>query len=267
MLGLGKALRLQKLFNAKSGTSVIIPMDHAVEGYYAELEDPCSLVTSMAEAGANGFLMRRGLAALTRDYFGGAGWVQRITGRSGSGPKDNQQLVVASVEQALRNGADAVAPTIFLGGDLDDQALPMFGQISDKCAELGMPLLAEVFPASGPDSVPYDGPYTVDEMRIVVRTACEEGCDLIKTWYSGDPASFRKIVDYSTVPLLVAGGPKAANERDVLETVKGAMDAGAKGAIFGRKIWQSPNPAAMVRAVCLIVYEGADVTRAMNELG
>ena len=267
MFGLGKALRLQKLFDAKSGTSVIIPMDHAVEGYYEELANPRELVASLAGAGANGFLMRRGLAALTGDCFGGAGWVQRLTGRSGSGPKDNQQLFIASVEQAVRNGADAVAPTIFLGGDFDDQVLPRLGEISDKCAELGIPLMAEVFPAGGPDSSPYDGPYTVDEMRVVVRTACEEGCDLIKTWYSADPPSFRMIVDYSTVPILVAGGPKAKTEREVLETIKGAMDAGAKGAIFGRKIWQSNDPAAMVRAVCRIVHEGADVTAAMQSFG
>jgi fructose-bisphosphate aldolase / 2-amino-3,7-dideoxy-D-threo-hept-6-ulosonate synthase len=208
--------------------------------------------------------MRRGLAALTGDCFGGGGWVQRLTGRSGSGPMDNQQLFIASVDQAMRNGADAVAPTIFLGGDFDNQVLPYFGAISDKCAELGMPLMAEVFPARGPGAVPYDGPYTVDDMRVVVRTACEEGCDLIKTWYSGDPNTFRKVVDYSTVPILVAGGPKAKHERDVLETIKGAMDAGAKGAIFGRKIWQAKDPAAMVRAVCRIVHEGADVTSAMQ---
>ena len=266
MLDLGKTLRLQKLFDPNSGTAVIIPMDHAVEGHYPELEDPRSLIADLSAAGANGFLMRRGLAKLAGECFGGAGWVQRITGRSGTGPKDNQQLVVASVEQALRNGADAVAPTIFLGGDLDDQVLPLFGQISDQCSEIGMPLLGEVFPAGGPGSTPYDGPYTIDEMRVVVRTACEEGCDLIKTWYSGSTESFRKIVAYSTVPILVAGGPKAENERDVLEMIKGAMDAGAKGTTFGRKIWQSRNPAAMVRAVCMIVHEGADVTTALKAL-
>lgn len=264
MHGLGKTLRLQKLFNPKSGRCVIIPMDHAVEGYYPELENPRELVAAMAEAGANGFLMRRGLASLAADCFGSAGWVQRITGRSGSGPKDNHQLVVASVEQALRNGADAVAPTIFLGGDLDDAVLPLFGEISDKCNEIGMPLLGEVFPAGGPESAPYDGPYTVDEMRVVVRTACEEGCDLIKTWYSGDPKSFRKIVTYSTVPVLVAGGPKANNEREVLEMIKGAMDAGARGTTVGRKVWQSRSPAAMVRAICMIVHDGADVDTAMS---
>jgi hypothetical protein len=59
---------------------------------------------------------------------------------------------------------------------------------------------------------------------------------------------------------------KAENTREVLEMVKGAMDAGARGTTVGRKIWQSPNPGAMVRAVSMIVHEGADVDRALRIL-
>jgi DhnA family fructose-bisphosphate aldolase class Ia len=68
------------------------------------------------------------------------------------------------------------------------------------------------------------------------------------------------------VPVLIAGGPKAENARQVLEMVKGAMDAGARGTTVGRKIWQSANPGSMVRAVSMIVHEGADVDRALRVL-
>ena len=30
--------------------------------------------------------------------------------------------------------------------------------------------------------------------------------DVIKTWYTGDPESFRRVLDYSPVPVVVAGG-------------------------------------------------------------
>jgi DhnA family fructose-bisphosphate aldolase class Ia len=271
MLGMGKTLRLNKLMNPRSGTAVIIPMDHGIEGYFAELADPAALIASLAEAGVNGFLTRPGLARRFGPRFGGAGWVQRLTGRSGIGVSrqpalDLDQLRISSVEQALRDGADAVVPTYFFGGPQEPRVLPEFGTISDKCAELGLPLLAEVFPVGEAGAEPYNGPYTVDDMRLAVRLAGESGGDLIKTWYSGDPASFRKIVAYSLVPVLIAGGPKANSDIDVLTMVKGAMDAGAKGTTVGRKIWQAPNPAAMVRAVSLIVHEGADVDRAMRAL-
>jgi fructose-bisphosphate aldolase/2-amino-3,7-dideoxy-D-threo-hept-6-ulosonate synthase len=267
---MGKTLRLGRLFDPASNTSIILPMDHGIEeAGYAELERPTELIASLAEAGVNAFLMRRGLAAFAASSFAGrAGWVQRLTGRTGLSPGlETEQLVLASVEEALRNGADAVVPTIFVGPHTEHVQLPQLGAIADECNRLGVPLLAEIFPQGGSDAVPYDGPYTVPEMRVAVRVASEEGADLIKTWYTGDPESFRKVVDYSLVPVLIAGGPKADNERDVMQMVRGAMDGGASGIAMGRKIWQSRNPAGMVRALAAIIRDGATVGDAAGLVG
>jgi fructose-bisphosphate aldolase / 2-amino-3,7-dideoxy-D-threo-hept-6-ulosonate synthase len=266
---MGKTLRLGRLFDADSNTSIILPMDHGVEEPgYGELERPTELVASLAGAGVNAFLMRRGLAAFAASTFAGrAGWVQRLTGRTGLSPGlEKDQLVFASVAEALHNGADAVVPTFFIGPDTEAVQLPQLGAIADECSRLGVPLLAEIFPAGGPDATPYDGPYTVDDMRVAVRVASEEGADLIKTWYTGDPDSFRQVIDYSLVPVLVAGGPKAKNDRDVLEMVRGAMDAGASGIAMGRKIWQSRDPAGMVGALAAIIRRGASVDEALGLL-
>ncbi len=227
------------------------------------------LFASLVEAGADGFLMRRGLAMYSSQVRGKTGWVARITTRTGVAttvdPRlDLDQLVTATVEQALRDGADAVVPTFFLGDPYEAKCLPQLGLISDECTKVGMPLLAEVFPVGGPEASPYNGPYSLDDMRVTVRVASELGADFIKTWYSGSPESFKKIVAYSTIPILIAGGPKADTPLQVLEMVKGAMDAGARGAVIGRKVWQSPDPPAMVRAIYMIVHECADVGTAMG---
>jgi fructose-bisphosphate aldolase / 2-amino-3,7-dideoxy-D-threo-hept-6-ulosonate synthase len=266
---LGKTLRLGRLFDADSNTSMILPMDHGVEEpVYSELERPTDLIASLARAGVNAFLMRRGLAAFAAETIAGrAGWVPRLTGRTGLSPGlETEQLVFASVEEALRNGADAVVPTFFLGPETEAVQLPKLGAIADECNRLGIPLLAEIFPVGGPDAAPYDGPYTVEDMRMAVRVASEEGADFIKTWYTGDPESFRRVIDYSLVPVLIAGGPKARNERDVLEMVRGAMDAGASGIAMGRKIWQSRDPAAMAGALGAIIRQGASVDEAAKLL-
>jgi fructose-bisphosphate aldolase / 2-amino-3,7-dideoxy-D-threo-hept-6-ulosonate synthase len=266
---MGKTIRLGRLFDTASQTSMILPMDHGIEeAGYAELERPAALVASLAEAGVDAFLMRRGLAAFALGSFAGrAGWVQRLTGRTGLSPGlETEQLVFASVEEALRNGADAVVPTFFIGPDTEAIQLPQLGAIADECNRLGVPLLAEIFPQGDSGAAPYDGPYTVDDMRVAVRVASEEGADLIKTWYTGDPESFRKVVDYSLVPVLIAGGPKADNEEDVLRMVRGAMDAGAAGIAMGRKIWRSSDPAGMVRALAAIIRDGATVDEAAGLL-
>jgi fructose-bisphosphate aldolase/2-amino-3,7-dideoxy-D-threo-hept-6-ulosonate synthase len=266
---MGKTLRLARLFDPESGTAVMLPMDHAIEEPdYTQLERPLELIGSLARAGVNAFLLRRGLAAFAASAFAGrAGWVQRITGRSGlSAELRNQQLVIASVEHALRDGADAVVPTFFIGPETETYLLPQLGAMADECSRLGIPLMAEVFPVGGPDAVPYNGPYTVDDLRMAVRVASEEGADVIKTWYTGDPESFRRVLDYSLVPVVVAGGPRADSERDVLEMVRGAMDAGAAGVAMGRKIWQSRDPAGLVRAVSAVIRQGASVDGAMGLL-
>ncbi len=265
---LGHHLRLSRIVDQATQTAIVLPMDHAIEeAGLRELERPRALVADLADAGVDCFLMRRGLARFAAAEFGGkAGWIERLTGRTGFSPDHTEQLVLASVEQALRNGADAVVPTFFLGPDTEPSQLPMLGQIADECARLGMPLLAEIFPAGGPQAVAYDGPYTVDELRIAVRVASEEGADLIKTFYTGDPESFASVLEYSLVPVIVAGGPKAETEREVLEMAHGAMEAGARGIAMGRKVWQSSDPAAMVRALARVVREGASVDDAMAEL-
>ncbi len=204
---MGKTLRLGRLFDADSNTSIILPMDHGVEEHgYGELERPAELVASLAAAGVDAFLMRRGLAAFAASSFAGrAQWVLRLTARTGLSPGlETEQLVLASVAEALHNGADAVVPTFFIGPETEAVQLPQLGAIADECNRLGMPLLAEIFPAGSPDAAPYDGPYTVEDMRVAVRVASEEGADFIKTWYTGDPESFRRVIDYSLVPVLIA---------------------------------------------------------------
>ena len=267
MIGQGIELRLRRFFDQATNTSIIVPMDHGVEGpQYVELEDPRDVVSDLVEAGANGFLMRRGLARFTAERWGGrVAWAQRITGRTGLANRDKEQVFIASPEEALRNGADAVCYTVFLGGDQEERDYPLIGQTADTCSRIGLPLLAEIFPAGGPDVAAYDGPYTADDLRVAVRVACEEGAHFIKTFYTGDSKSFARVVAYSTLPVLIAGGPKADTPEQVLTMVKGAMDGGGKGIVMGRKVWQSPDPAATMRAIVEVVRGGADVATAMRQ--
>jgi fructose-bisphosphate aldolase / 2-amino-3,7-dideoxy-D-threo-hept-6-ulosonate synthase len=260
---MGKELRLARIMDPDTRTTIILPMDHAIEESFDELVRPRELVGELARAGVNAFLMRRGLAAYARDAFAGrAGWIQRVTGRSGlSRGRDLEQLVLGSMEEAARNGADAVVPTFFIGPETEAEQLTALARISDECNRLGLPLVAEIFPAEG--ATPYEGPYSVEDMRLAVRIASEEGADLIKTWYTGDPESFREVVDYSLVPVVVAGGARRGGDRGLLEMVAGAMEAGAAGVAVGRRVWQSPSPGAMVRALQAIIRERAPVEHAL----
>ena len=68
------------------------------------------------------------------------------------------------------------------------------------------------------------------------------------------------------MPTLIAGGPRMNTVEETLGVVAGAMEAGASGVVFGRNIWQSKNPAAMVRALQSIIHKRSSVDVAMQEL-
>jgi fructose-bisphosphate aldolase/2-amino-3,7-dideoxy-D-threo-hept-6-ulosonate synthase len=66
--------------------------------------------------------------------------------------------------------------------------------------------------------------------------------------------------------VVIAGGPKANSDSEILEMCNGAMAAGARGVTFGRNIFQHKNPPAMVRALRKIIIEKRKVREALKEL-
>lgn len=264
---LGKKTRMRRIFEPITNTSLIIPMDHPVEGYFPELEDPRKIIEELANAGVNAFLLRRGLAKFTSlQYIGRAALILRITSATSLRNKVTEQVFVSSVEEALRLGADAVAATIFVGSEREIEDLRYFGIIADECDKWSVPLLGEMIPIGGKDSTPYDGPYTAEDVRQAVRVGCEEGADFIKTHYTGDIESFRKVIKYSTVPVVIAGGPKVENITDILKMAKDGMEAGAAGFAMGRKIWTYKDPPALTRALLKIIRDKVGVEEAEKVL-
>jgi DhnA family fructose-bisphosphate aldolase class Ia len=149
-------LRLGRILDPDTRTAIVLPLDHSAESAdLIELEQPREVVRRLAGSGIDAFLMRRGLARhAAAEFAGRAGWIQRITGRSGlataaDAHQDARQRVIASVEDAAHNGADAVAPTFFFGRETEDYAYPQLGRIADECSRYGIPLVAELFPLGG----------------------------------------------------------------------------------------------------------------------
>jgi fructose-bisphosphate aldolase/2-amino-3,7-dideoxy-D-threo-hept-6-ulosonate synthase len=94
----------------------------------------------------------------------------------------------------------------------------------------------------------------------------EAGADIVKAVYTGDVDSFKRVVKSCPVPIVIAGGPKANTDREILEMCSGAMTAGAKGVTFGRNIFQHKDPPAMVRALRKVIIDNKPVKEALKEL-
>jgi fructose-bisphosphate aldolase/2-amino-3,7-dideoxy-D-threo-hept-6-ulosonate synthase len=138
----------------------------------------------------------------------------------------------------------------------------VLGDVSRQCIRWGMPLVAMMYPRGKKVKSEYD----VEAVKLASRIGAELGADIVKTNYTGDIDSFREVVDGCPAPIVIAGGPKAETQQEVLQMVWEAIQAGSAGVSIGRNIFQAPNPTKMVRAIYRIVHEGWEVAEARKEI-
>ena len=83
----------------------------------------------------------------------------------------------------------------------------------------------------------------------------------MKTYYT---EGFEEVVRSAMVPVVIAGGKKLETERDALQMAHDAIDRWCGRIDFGRNVWQSPHPVAMIRALRSIVHDDASVDQAQQ---
>jgi len=262
MSEIGKAVRLERIVNRKSGKTVIIPMDHGITvGPIKGLIDLPTMVNMVAEGGANAVLQQKGMVKHGhRGYGRDIGLIIHLSASTSLSSDPNDKVQVCTVEEALKMGADGVSVHINIGAKTEPAQLKILGEVAERCEFWGMPLLAMMYPRGEMIRNPYDA----DVVAHVARVGAELGADIVKTNYTGDPDSFSKVVEGCPVPVVIAGGPKMESDEDVLRMVEGAMQAGAKGVAIGRNVFQHENPTLITRAICAIVHEGATLREALE---
>ncbi|MGD1004090.1 MAG: 2-amino-3,7-dideoxy-D-threo-hept-6-ulosonate synthase [Methanoregulaceae archaeon] len=259
----GKGIRLERIMNRNTKKTVIVPMDHGVSnGPIDGLIDLGQAVNLVAEGGANAVIGHMGLALYGHRQSGrDVGLILHLSASTAIGPDPNDKVLVNSVTNALKMGADAVSMHINIGADSEARMLSDLGTIAVECMEWGMPLLAMMYPRGKKIKIEND----VDQVKLAARVAAELGADIVKTVYTGDPDSFREVTRGCPVPVVVAGGSKT-DDRTTLELIEGAMAGGAAGISIGRNAFQHRMPDRFVRAAACIVHEGKTVDDAMKLL-
>ncbi|MCD6120266.1 MAG: fructose-bisphosphate aldolase, partial [Spirochaetales bacterium] len=103
-----------------------------------------------------------------------------------------------------------------------------------------------------------------DGIRLAARAAQEIGADIIKTYYTGNIDSFRKVTAGCPVPVLILGGQKTGDISVIFEEVHDSIEAGAAGIAIGRNIWQQGDTKKMVQAMCGLVHENWSAEQALS---
>lgn len=261
---IGKEIRMERIFDRNTGKTVIVPMDHGVSsGPILGITNMKEAVSQVAEGGANAVVEHKGMVARGHRRSGrDVGLIIHLSGSTSLSPEPNAKTLVCTVEEALKLGADGVSVHVNIGNGHEKEMLADLGNVAHAASKWGMPLLAMIYPRGERIKDEYDP----EAIKHAARLGAELGADVVKVSYSGDPDSFRGVVEGCHVPVIIAGGPKMESDRAILEMVKGAIGAGAAGTSIGRNVFQHQKPTKIVRALSMIVHENATVDQALESL-
>ncbi len=261
---IGKQIRMERIMDRNTGKTLLVPLDHGVSvGPIYGIADIKTAVDQVAEGGANAIIEHKGLVGAGHRRSGAdIGLIVHLSASTSLSPFPHSKTLVCSVEEAIKLGADAVSIHVNIGDSQEKEMLNDFGRVSYEARTWGLPLLAMVYPRGEHIKDEYD----VSVVKHAARVGGEMGADIVKVSYTGSPESFREVVEGATIPVVIAGGPKMSSNREMLEMVRGAMDAGGAGVSIGRNVFQHKNPTQMVRAMAAIIFKEASVDEALKIL-
>jgi len=263
-MNIGKRIRMQRILNRENGRTVIVPLDHGISaGPMQGIEDMHDTVSKVADGGVNAVVMHKGMPrASTRDHGRDIGLLIHLSASTGISPRANSKVLVGTVEDALRLGADGVSVHVNLGDEDEGRMLADLGRVASEADSWGMPVLAMIY-ARGPK---VSNEYAPDLVAHCTRVGAELGADIIKVAYTGDMHSFADAISGCRVPVVIAGGPKLDSTEAFLKMVQDSLKAGASGLSVGRNIFQHPDPAVLCRALTGIVHKEWTLEQALAEV-
>lgn len=270
-LDTGKKARLTRILfqhGLRNGTALLLPYDQGLEHGPRDFfdnplaSDPHYVIRLALEGGFNAIVLQIGLAEkFYWDYAGEVPLVLKLNGKTDI-PADTKALspLNATVEDAVRLGADAVGYTLYVGTPAQPADFAQYRQVRDDATRLGMPLIVWAYPRGlaieakgGKDSF-----YAVD---YAARTASELGADVVKVnfphpektaavpppydgTFTTEQAIDGVVRSANRTLVLVSGGSRAGDEA-MLTKARQAMAAGGTGLIFGRNVWQRPHDVSL----------------------
>lgn len=245
--------KMKQIFGS-DGRMLMVAMDHTafLQAPVDGLVNYGKTISDSVAAGADAFLAPIGSAQRHDEEYGASSVIVSIDTNE---PFSADQ----AISRALAIGADGVKAMVYPFAD--DDGVNRSAAIAAFASSVGLPYLAEPVPGgfSRADM------RTPDIIAAGARVAAETGADMIKTFYTGDPKSMRKVVDYAGVPVVILGG----HAKDSLEEFYGPIwDAinhgGVLGVAVGTNIWTSKNPGGVVRGLNAILHENASVEQAVS---
>lgn len=256
---LGREIRLRRIFGT-DGRTVTVALDQAVpRGVAPRLATMADTYRSIAEGRPDAVTITKGIAG---HLFAGdpapVPWILKASMFSVDF-HPTYDATIASVQDAIRLGADGVAVGISAGSSFQAQMLEMLHSVVAEAHSWGLPVVCHAYPSG---EMWGDKKGSTESVLYASRAAAELGTDIVKTWYTGSADEFRTVVEGTPAIVVAAGGAPAASPRDVLEQAAAVVEAGGHGMTCGRNVWQAEHPGRMVAALKAVIHGGASPAEA-----
>lgn len=271
-LSAGKRTRLHRLFyqhGPGNGTGLFLPIDQGLEhgprDFFANPEsaNPEFQLKLAVDGNYSGIVFQIGIAQKYMNKWAGKiPLIVKLNGKTEI-PSDAESYssCLASVEDAVALGADAVGYTLYVGSPAQDRDFAQWETVRRDAERLGMPTIIWAYPR-GEAVEAKGGKESVWAIDYAARVAAEVGADVVKVNFPtlspspGSPKPYdtqkfspeegvaRVVASAGKTLVLISGGEKEPDQ-ELLEKARLSFEAGAAGLIFGRNTWQRPYDEAL----------------------
>jgi len=250
----GMKNRLARIFNPKTGRTVMLAIDHGYfQGPTTGLERVDINILPLAPY-ADTLMLTRGILRSIVPPSYTQPIVLRVSGGASILKELSNEAIAVDIEESIRLNVCAMAVQVFIGGEYEKESIINMTKMVDLGNRYGIPTLAVT--AVG-KNMARDARY----FRLATRICAELGAHYVKSYYIDE--GFETVTASCPVPIVMAGGKKIP-ELDALTMAYNAIQQGAAGVDMGRNIFQAEAPIAMIQAIRAVVHNNESPKKAYD---
>jgi class I fructose-bisphosphate aldolase len=251
---------------ARDGKVLVLAYDHGLEHGPVDFEevpesaDPERVFEVATHPAVTSLAVQKGVAeAYYPDYAEDVTLLAKLNGTSNLWMGEPDSAVNWSVDYAEAVGADSIGFTLYGGSNHEIEMAEEFREAQEAARARDMPVVMWSYPR-GQGLKNDKDPSTI---AYAARQALELGADVAKVKYPGSPEAMEEVVRMAGKTKVIMSGGSKRSDREFLENVKGAIDAGAVGLAVGRNVFQRENPERILDALEEVIFEESSVDTAL----
>jgi putative autoinducer-2 (AI-2) aldolase len=250
----GMKNRLARIFNPRSGRTVMLAFDHGyIMGPTSGLERLDLAIPPLLPY-VDCLMCTRGALRTCIGPEVNKPLVMRCSTGATILKELSDEVIGVSVEDAIRLNAAALTTQVYIGGVHERATLDNMARLINEGLRYGIPSL-------GVTAVGHELVRDARYLGLATRVLAELGVHFVKTYYCEQ--GFDEVVAGCPVPIVIAGGKKLP-ELEALTMCANAIQQGAAGVDMGRNIFCSEDPAAMAQAVAAVVHRNESAAKAFD---